>query len=363
MYGQRKSGREHRHSYGNEGNRGYPPKKKGDSKGKHGERKPPMYLIPGETRKLLPNPLRSIENLSLKLEKYAPFALDKKGSRKASLKDLHNSLKLENNILKLYGKFFGLYTVMLKDLNATSFTMKTTSRLVVGLGDESVYEVSIRLMRNYSVPYIPGTALKGVTKAYTIEMLAELLTEHSDLCNDFFECAGNVQEWLNGGAVGNFPEKVGVENISKQLEEFLRIFLREPIPEEIPVRKMAETAVMMFGTTEKEGSVVFFDALLLQEALEGLGGEIFEFDIMNPHYGQYYQGEGNSNPPGDWYDPVPVLFLTVKEGVEFIFAVGRSKACKNPQLVDKAARILKLALKEHGVGAKTSLGYGRFVEV
>ncbi len=34
--------------------------------------------------------------------------------------------------------------------------MRTKSRLVVGLGDESVYETSIRLHRNYGVPYIPA---------------------------------------------------------------------------------------------------------------------------------------------------------------------------------------------------------------
>ncbi|WP_167909237.1 type III-B CRISPR module RAMP protein Cmr6 [Thermococcus sp. Bubb.Bath] len=317
---------------------------------------------------LLHDPLRGVDNLSLKLEKYAPFEVDKNGSKKPSIKALQNipeALRMTKEARELYRKFFEEHKKMLDSLKAKKLDidMKNTSRLVVGLGDESVYEVSIRLMRNYGVPYIPGSALKGVARAYVIEMLAEILTEHSNLCNDFFECAGNVQGWLNGGAVDNFPERVRVESRSKQLEEFLGIFLREPIPEEIPVRKIAQTAVTMFGTTEKEGSVVFFDALPYPEPLESSNGEVLEFDIMNPHYGPYYQGEGNANPPGDWYDPVPVPFITVKEGVKFLFAVGRSKTCKDQELVNKAEKLLKLALKEHGAGAKTSLGYGKFGEV
>ncbi|MDI3475092.1 MAG: CRISPR-associated protein Cmr6 [Thermococcaceae archaeon] len=341
-------------------NRREPTPRKNNQGGQNRDRGRIEYIVPGETLTILHDPLGKIDNLSLKLEKYSPFELDKNGSKKPSLKALqrtHGALQLTDKARGLYEKFFEKHKEMIRSLGTKWSDMENTSRLVVGLGDESVYEVSIRLMRNYGIPYIPGTALKGVTKAYTIEMLAELLAEHSGICNDFFECAGKVQEWLNGGAVDNFPEKVRAENVSKQLKEFLGIFLGEPIPEEIPARKIAETAIMMFGTTEKEGSVVFFDALPYPESLNG---EVLEFDIMNPHYGSYYQ-EGK--PPGDWYNPVPVFFLTVRKGVKFHFAVGRSKTCKDQELVNKAEKLLKLALKEHGVGAKTSLGYGRFKEV
>lgn len=49
------------------------------------------------------------------------------------------------------------------------FCAKLLWRLVVDIGAESVYETSINLHRNYSVPIIPGSAVKGCTRAYMIK--------------------------------------------------------------------------------------------------------------------------------------------------------------------------------------------------
>jgi len=46
------------------------------------------------------------------------------------------------------------------------FSAKVMWRLIVDLGAESVYETSINLHRNYAVPIIPGSAVKGCTRAY-----------------------------------------------------------------------------------------------------------------------------------------------------------------------------------------------------
>jgi CRISPR-associated protein Cmr6 len=91
---------------------------------------------------------------------------------------------------------------------------------------------------------------------------------------------------------------------------------------------------------------------LLEKLKNTVGGAVplFDMDIMNPHYGPYYQGD---EAPGDWHSPVPVLFLTVREGVPFVFGVGG-------EMQDVAGELLTTALRHHGVGAKTSLGYGRF---
>lgn len=45
----------------------------------------------------------------------------------------------------------------------------TSYRLVVGLGNPSVTETSITLHNTYGTPYIPGQALKGITRNYFLQ--------------------------------------------------------------------------------------------------------------------------------------------------------------------------------------------------
>lgn len=83
--------------------------------------------------------------------------------------------------------------------------------------------------------------------------------------------------------------------------------------------------------------------------------KLFRIDTMNPHYGPYYESKGG-NPPGDWYNPVPVFYLTVNEGVKYRFVI----ASNYKELVDTTKEWLKFALENVGVGAKGNQGYGVF---
>jgi len=277
-----------------------------------------------------------LDNPSLVIDKYVPFAMpEKKRIHKPDITRLKNNIKASPTTVKVYEQYFRNFSEMLSSLGALRFRLTTKSRLVVGLGDESVYETSIRLLRNYGLPYIPGTALKGVARTYALEKFADVnLDKLKDefKTDDFYEIVGELDRALSEGKdlsiETTFGENSGVNVSFKDLIE-------------------------IFGTTEKKGSVVFFDALPTPTLEQNLG-DIFDLDIMNPHYGPYYQ---KGEPPGDWHDPVPVIFLTVKKGVEFLFAVA---PLENEELAKNAGAILREALREHGVGAKTSLGYGRF---
>jgi CRISPR-associated protein Cmr6 len=79
-----------------------------------------------------------------------------------------------------------------------------------------------------------------------------------------------------------------------------------------------------------------------------------KLDIMNPHYPDYY---GKGKPPADWQNPIPIHFLTVEE-TSFIFSISSTK--QNSNLLSAADKWLKQALSGHGIGAKTSVGYGYF---
>lgn len=101
------------------------------------------------------------------------------------------------------------------------------------------------------------------------------------------------------------------------------------------------------------GNVIFFDALPTKRVL-------LEEDVMTPHYTPYYQ---KGNDPGDWYDPVPIPFLTVADGQIFQFAVVPRSPRSNPQSIQDAKKVmewLEQALACIGAGAKTAVGYGRF---
>jgi len=78
-------------------------------------------------------------------------------------------------------------------------------------------------------------------------------------------------------------------------------------------------------------------------------------DIMNNHFQKYYQGDAF---PGDWMDPNPIKFLTVKDA-SFVFRLfGRNDSITSEKL-KQISDYLCEALEMFGIGAKTAVGYGR----
>lgn len=198
-----------------------------------------------------------------------------------------------------YRAFFERYREALEAVGAQVRQAQTLSRLVVGLGGEGVLETSLALQRTYGVPYIPGSALKGLASRY-------------------------AHLYLEG------------EAWRRDLARFHR----------------GEAQAGLFGTTEEQGLVVFFDALPLP------GKWRLHPDILNPHHPAYYRGE--EEPPADWDSPTPVPFLSATG--TFLLALspapGVSREEAGPWL-RAAWQVLAWALREEGVGAKTSSGYGR----
>ena len=121
----------------------------------------------------------------------------------------------------------------------------------------------------------------------------------------------------------------------------------------------ADDVARMFGPEANAklsvGSVIFLDALPVAPVA-------LEADVMTPHYGPWYQGEKGA-VPGDWHSPTPIPFLTVAPGQTFLFAVlPRTASAQDRKDCNTAATLLKEALDGLGAGAKTSVGYGQFVE-
>ena len=177
--------------------------------------------------------------------------------------------------------------------------LSTAGRLVIGLGGENVLETGLTLNHTYGTPMIPGSALKGLAAHY---------------CD---------QAW--GAADERF--KLG-----------------------------GECSRAIFGTTEDSGHIIFHDAWITPDSLEGS----LQPDVMTPHHVDYYSDETGRTPPTDFDDPKPVTFLSVVG----TFCVAVSCDVPGPdgeEWADRVFGLLSDALQEWGIGGKTNAGYGRLV--
>ncbi len=158
-------------------------------------------------------------------------------------------------------------------------------RMLVGLGTASVTEAAVTLHHTYGMPFIPGSALKGLAAHY----------------------ADRLPGWQRG---------------SKAHE-------------------------IVFGTTTSAGYVTFFDALYQPHS--GHGGQPLWPDILTPHHQDY---TNDSHAPTDSDSPVPVALLSAT-GCYLVALAGPTA------WAEAAFELLQHALREDGIGAKTSSGYGR----
>ncbi len=196
-----------------------------------------------------------------------------------------------------------------------------TAPFVSGLGMTHPTETGLVLDYTSGMPYIPAASQKGVMR------LAHLVNS----------LRGENGDWLSE----NLLKKKGIIDDDMNWQE-------------------DNGSRTLFGSSgNKEalaGQLTILDAYPLKPP------ELVE-DILNPHYNDYYQG--NRGPTED-QSPVPVKFLVVKPGSEFIFRVllrmPFSDALVEGQdkLVVLIRQNLEHALTEVGIGAKTSLGFGRF---
>lgn len=265
------------------------------------------YYLPQEIAKLLTDDrLKNCKNLGLILDKYPPQSAVQKSEDKGTwLKgfesDTHIDVKLAENVYQRWLKA----TQAIEGVH--HFSATTDWRMVVGLGGETVLETDLTLHHLYGIPFIPGSALKGLTRAYAAIEDKEMYVKVKD---------------------------------SNKLEPS-----KKPDDDHADIKRI-------FGTQKDAGTVIFFDAMPTNGKVD------FDLDIMNAHYPNYY---GEKKLPTNDQNPNPVTFLTVTN-TTFTFALAPRRYYKDrdKEDVDKAKGWLQAALKEYGVGGKTSAGYGYF---
>lgn len=208
---------------------------------------------------------------------------------------------------------------------ADRFCLKTQWRLVVGLGRTGPLEAGFTFCR-YGFPLLPGSSLKGVARTYSLITVAR--------------AAGTCE----------LAELEGVLTTAKTEEELEKVLRSQYTGASDKALSLATRFRAVFGTTLEAGGAVFFDAIPARPPQ-------LELDVMNPHYREYYL---DKEPPANWLTPVPVYFLTVASGTEFLFAIGWRRPPGGGELLNQAREWLVAGLENLGVGAKTATGYGYF---
>jgi len=201
--------------------------------------------------------------------------------------------------------------------------MKTSWRMVSGLGMSHPFETGFVFDRSIGVPYLPGSSLKGAARAWALAAAAE-----------------DADVWRDRG--GPIEALFGPRGDSDGSDE----------------------------TSLEQGGAMFLDVYPTK-------WPVLEVDILNPHYKEYYDSVNDGStliPPADYLSPTPIYFLTVAPNQPFEIAVAVRKDLR-PELLEAARtagvdQFAELALaaatgaaRDAGLGGKTAVGYGYLEEV
>jgi CRISPR-associated protein Cmr6 len=161
-----------------------------------------------------------------------------------------------------------------------------------------------------------------------------------------------IEEELSEEAEKEISEEA--KGIFHQIPEKINIIL-----DNYTIENPVETFRKIFGSKERRGQVIFFDAY----PVDFNPSEHFEADIMNSHYGTITNQSGKA--PADWLSPTPIHFLALKEGIVFEFNLGLAplepmEDNEEKLLLETARKLLKVGLENFGVGNKKRKGYGWF---
>ncbi len=128
--------------------------------------------IPQDTAQALRAVGRQCRNLGLLFDRFAGYGPDwsQEGGQKHDearrLVIQCNDWAVERSQKGWYGAMHARWESMMRGGGAEPFVLKPEWRMVVGLGRDSAFETGLTLHRVYGFPYIPGSALKGMTQAW-----------------------------------------------------------------------------------------------------------------------------------------------------------------------------------------------------
>ncbi len=181
------------------------------------------------------------------------------------------------------------------------FVLTSGGRLLVNHSGGLIENAGLCLHRFFNEPMIPGSALKGIALREALRRFRENILDSATVKRLF-----------------GFPTNV---------EEFDRVIC--------PDKRQRSEFV-------SSGNVAFLPAFPADSTWK------LVVDVQTPHGGN------------DYTNPIPSFFLAVEKGARFRFVVKKSARASEEEH-RLAEELLRNALFEYGVGAKTAAGYGWFV--
>jgi len=213
-------------------------------------------------------------------------------------------------------RFIGLFNARGRD-RCLILAAKLEGRLAINLADSLIRNAGISLDRLFGMPYIPGSAVKGVARAAALEEVRKLSGEQRASRFELFRK-------IFGTADNDFRR-------DEELHEFKDLMEHKPL--------------------NQKGAVSFLPAYPIEEAK-------IVVDLTNVHFPEYYKDGDATKLRNE--SPQPNPFPCVESGVRFAFCLVVETAGQSNELLDTARNWLERALTVRGLGAKTAAGYGWF---
>lgn len=278
----------------NGGNRRFPPRDvRGDRHGGHGNRHSDdddqggsHTGVTRDLKTLLGEELfPRCESPSLRLDKFVTI-----GS-KMKLREIANVVELHNR---------GRYKVetFVPRIGFQPFVVTLRSNLIINQAGGILENAGISLHPHFNVPFLPGSAVKGVAR-------------HAAWCEWKAETDESRKKDIAERIAATFGYPTQADDLDKALEKA--------------------------GCAKQSGSVAFMAAYPC-DANGNAAPASLAVDILTPHGGN------------DWTDPVPNPFPVVKKGTSFKLVVGPAKVDAEKRVGD-AIQWLKKGLMEGGLGA------------
>ena len=304
-------------------------------------------FFPGDTQAVLGAKAERCDSRSLYMDRFA-----EPGAKKSDREQWFDGvLRREVAVSKPLDRFSGI--------SVAACYGQLRSRLMVNMAGGVMENAGLCLDR-FGWPYIPGSAVKGCARRAAIQSLMDAR-----------------------------DSKSGVEKLAKLLADVALVFgwgEGEWTVELTDSRRLKSDFVYAIGT-ELWADVSRAAQELLPKTDHFAGGVSFlpsylidpknvkslpiptpgrlcalEMDILTCHHGDYYNSSDAAKIAADIEEPVPVAFPAVAAGHVFKFCLVALRGCR-ADCADQARAWLMEGLQTLGLGAKTSAGYGWFVDV
>jgi CRISPR type III-B/RAMP module RAMP protein Cmr6 len=224
--------------------------------------------------------------------------------------------------------------------NGFSIIAKLEGRMAINLAEGLIQNAGICLDRLFGLPYIPGSAVKGIARHSALWNIKELNQDKRE------DALITFAKTFGFGTVETRHPKSDLAWALDDRQDKLKF-------EQFVDRLKAETKAM---DNSLQGGISFFPAYPISPDAK------IVVDLTNAHYPDYYRSQNLRDLSKE--NPRPNPFPVVEKGTSFSFLAvvnGTGFQHSNPSgLLEIAKDSLSHALTRNGVGAKTAAGYGWF---